>query len=178
MPSLFGKDLPPCGPEIQLAYENVNKRLRKQWLADLGATSALDVCLAVRCELEHDEKNRPPFSRPSATTRVLGRYRTPWRRESVFLYELRWIDYFVREANEAREANHAEPMTESGILARAGPPSELHLPLERQDILQLWDAWHAKKRGTSPILQDRPDTRLGYGLSNASTAVDAGTQVD
>ncbi|KAF1957442.1 hypothetical protein CC80DRAFT_361645, partial [Byssothecium circinans] len=92
VPSLLGKDLPPCGPEVQIAYENVNNMIRERWLSQLGKEPLNKSCIYVRRQLFTQQLVSPPFNRPDQ------RHRVPWRREIVFLYELRWIAYFVRES--------------------------------------------------------------------------------
>ena len=148
MPSLLGKDLPPCGLNPQVAYENVNARLRKRWIYFRGKKTASDVCQVVKDDLDNQNFLFPAFSVPSAIGRS-KQQRTPWRREAVFSYEVRWIDYFLREAQAM------EPMTESELIAHAEQPSipkELGLRCDEKDVLALWDAWHAKKRAPSPLV--------------------------
>lgn len=142
MPALFGTDLPPCGPDVQVAYSNVNALLRQRWIYYKGAQSASNICHLVKAHLHNQNEIWPPFFSRSET-----KHRQPWRRENVFQYELRWIDYFVRESQAP------EPMTESEIIDRAKEssiPKELRITCNRNDVLQLWDAWHEKKRARTP----------------------------
>lgn len=90
VPTLCSTALPPCGLLPQLAYENIVHRLRALWLsrsqnpsANLSVTS---VCRIVLADLKTEEDQ--PVSQPL----------NPWRRSSVFAYEVRWARYFVREA--------------------------------------------------------------------------------
>lgn len=142
MPALFGHDLPPCGVEIQVAYENVKNELRRVWLAHRGQLNILDVCRVVKDDLKYQAKVFTPFS-------PAGKRRKPWRRENVFKYELRWMDYFLREAY----AQAPELLTESELLDRlkeSSVPLELAFNITRHDILKLWDEWNAKKRAKTP----------------------------
>jgi hypothetical protein len=148
VPSLIGQDLPPCGLSVQVAYENVNARLRKRWLYFRGQKPLSEVCQVVKDDLANQSILFPSSPRAS---RSIGKspHRTPWRRESVFYYEIRWIDYFLRETRVP------EPMTESELLSRADQPvipKELGLECNRKDVLALWDIWHKKKRAMSPPL--------------------------
>lgn len=141
-------DLPPCGMEVQVAYEIVNTRLRQTWLNHRGRLSAVDICQAVKAELRDQNYLWPPYS-------VKGRFkrRQPWCRENVFKFQLRWIDYFSREAH----AQIPELMTESEIMDRkkqSSIPLELGLDLQRGDVMRLWDQWHEKKRAKTPQMPD------------------------
>lgn len=96
VPTLFDTTLPPAGPIVQIAYSNVNKRLREMWLRYRGLWSVSDVCHAVRANLENEAARCPPFKHGEV---LHGMWvRVPWRREVVFFYELRWVEYFVHEA--------------------------------------------------------------------------------
>ncbi|KAF2680195.1 hypothetical protein K458DRAFT_393162 [Lentithecium fluviatile CBS 122367] len=160
MPSLLGKDLPPCGLPIQVAYENVNSRLRERWLYFRGQKSVVDVCQVIKDNLVNQSTHFPPFTRPSGLP-AKNVKRTPWRREDVFLYEVCWIHYFLREALAP------EPVIESGLDGRANQPAipeELGLQCNRKDVLELWDAWHVKKRARSPAAPDGDaESSLGNG---------------
>jgi hypothetical protein len=90
VPTLFSTALPPCGLVPQLAYENIVHRLRALWLsrsqnpsANLSVTS---LCRVILADLKTEEDQ--PISQALK----------PWRRSSVFAYEVRWARYFVREA--------------------------------------------------------------------------------
>ncbi|KAF2638938.1 hypothetical protein P280DRAFT_66789 [Massarina eburnea CBS 473.64] len=146
MPSLLGKDLPPCGLEPQVAYGNVNLEIRKCWLYFRGEKSLNDVCRYVEYAI-HRQNTLPRDER------------TPWRRAGVMRYELRWIDYFVRESQIT------EPLTESELLNRrkeSSIPPELGFRCSDKYALHLWEEWQKKKRVPSPILPDvvlsSPDT--------------------
>lgn len=145
VPALFGKDLPPCGAEIQVAYDNVNTRLRQRWLSHRGQLSASDICQTVKEELSNQNLMWPAFCFKAGQFKK----RKPWRRENVFHYEVRWIDYFVREAQAP------EPMTESEIVDREKQPSVpnvLGFTCDKKEVLELWDAWHTKKRARAPAV--------------------------
>lgn len=144
VPPLFGTDLPPCNAEVQVAYGIINSKLRQRWLNARGHASAVDVCKAVKEELSQQTTLWPPFSLKGPFKR-----RKPWCRETVFKYQMYWIDYFNREAQAL------EPMTESEIMDRkklASVPRELRFNVVRSDISKLWDAWHEKKRAKIPVL--------------------------
>jgi hypothetical protein len=155
VPSLFGVDLPPCNAEIQIAYENVVNLLRFRWLDQHGQTDAVDLCHAVKTELTNQNFMYPAFS-------IKGKYkkRKPWRRENVFKYELRWIDYFIKEA----QAQCPDLMTESEVLERrkeASAPGVLGFNLaDWPDVRKLWDEWHVKKRAKTLAMPERIDTPL------------------
>jgi hypothetical protein len=147
VPSLFSKDLPPCGLDLQVAYENVNERLRKCWLHFRGEKSVAEVCQVVKDDLDNQKYLFPAFG---PTREVARKQRIPWRRETVFNYEIKWIDYFLREAHAV------EPMTESEIIARtkqSSIPKELGLWCDDLHVLDLWEAWHTKKRTPSRLMQ-------------------------
>lgn len=157
VPSLFGSDLPPCGLHAQVAYEHVNTRLRKRWLFFRGEKSVSEICQVVKDDLDNQQYLFPAFSRPKETG-MPKRQRTPWRSETVFAYEVQWIEYFLREAQAIK------PMTESELIIQAKQtsiPKELDLRCERKDVQALWGAWHAKKRAPSPMM---PGGEVGRAL--------------
>jgi len=172
VPALFGTDLPPCGLEIQVAYENVNARLRERWLDHRGRLGAVDICQAVKDELSNQNFLFPAFS-----IKGTAKKRKPWRRENVFKYELRWIDYFVREA----QAQAPELMTESEIMDRkkeASAPAVLGFNINRQDVSRLWDAWNEKKRAKTLAMPGVDiDTGLVAGLPNGIVKQEANSNV-
>lgn len=162
MPSLFGLDLPPCNADIQVAYENVVNRLRVRWLNQRGSIGTVDLCHAVKTELSNQNFMFPAFS-------IKGPFkkRKPWRRENVFKYELRWIDYFVKEA----QAQSPDLMTESELMERrkeSSAPAALGFNLgDRPDVRKLWDEWNAKMRAKTLAMPER-DTNIDTGLAAGS----------
>jgi hypothetical protein len=173
VPSLFGVDLPPCNAEIQVAYENVVTILRSRWLAQRGRIAAIDLCNSVKTDLINQNFMYPAFS-------IKGKYkkRKPWRRENVFKYELRWIEYFVREA----QAQCPDLMTESEIMERrkeASAPGVLGFNLaDWPDVRNLWDEWHMKKRAKTLAMPERPDTPLADDSSKEDVLEEAKTNSD
>ncbi|PSN71598.1 hypothetical protein BS50DRAFT_570925 [Corynespora cassiicola Philippines] len=163
VPSLFAKDLPPCGPEIQVAYENVNGRLRELWLFHRGRLTAVEVTQAVKEEL-----NNQNFMYPAHTLKGEVKLRKPWRRESVFQYEMRWIEYFVRDA----QAQDPALMTESEILDRKKEsliPAVLGLTTKHPAVLTMWEGWHEKKRAKTPDMH-----LLGNGKNSNGSGLQFG----
>lgn len=147
MPTLFSNDLPPCGLEPQLAYENVVQRLRKLWLERATHPSANlptpSLCRLILDDLKTEEENSS------------SSIRTPWRRDSVFQYELRWAKYFVREAEtaEKRHVMTEKQLDKQEFMDRMFPiPKEVKIPVRNQKnqkmLLKLWKTWHHGKRGT------------------------------
>lgn len=160
VPALFSTDLPPCGPEVQVAYTIVNFRLRQRWFNAHGQLSVLDIAQAVKSELKDQNYLWPPFS-------VKGKFkrRKPWCREIVFKYQLYWIEYFVREA----QAQDPELMTESELWERKKEPEvppELGFSVERADLLKMWESWNAKKRKSTPAV---PDVKMGEAVEEGVT---------
>ncbi|KAF2868333.1 hypothetical protein BDV95DRAFT_579618 [Massariosphaeria phaeospora] len=156
LPALFGNDLPPCGAEVQVAYENVNARLRDIWMANRGRLAVSDVCQAVQEELANQKFMYPPNSQKGQFKK-----RKPWRRENVFLFETRWIEYFVEEA--AAYAKAMDAMTESEIIntkKQSVIPEVLGIHTDRADVHALWREWHEKKRAKTPAVPD-DDTETG-----------------
>ncbi|KAF1829389.1 hypothetical protein BDW02DRAFT_574020 [Decorospora gaudefroyi] len=155
MPTLFSNDLPPCGPIPQLAYENTVRRLRKIWLQranqSLVDIPILGICTWVLEDLEAEAEECPIDSQ------LCTKARTPWRREKVFKYEIRWARYFVREA---KRFENKSTMTEQerdeqefmDLLFLV--PKELRIYIQdkanRKWVMDLWKEWHIKKRGTAP----------------------------
>lgn len=150
VPNLFSKTLPPCGPIPQVAYENVNYRLRKLWLQRTADTidnhpvSLLSICRTVKETLDTEAENFPHTGQPEL----------PWRRQDVMLYELRWAAYFIREAelleksgtmsegNKARQRymDRLFPvLRELRIVVRNG--------VNKQGVLEKWRVWNRGKRG-------------------------------
>jgi hypothetical protein len=144
VPPLFGTDLPPCNAEVQVAYGIINSKLRQRWLNSRGQASTTDICKAVKEELSQQNTLWPPFALKGPFKR-----RKPWCRETVFKYQMYWIEYFNREAQAL------EPLTESEIMDRkkqASVPRELRFNVVRFDISKLWDQWHEKKRAKTPLV--------------------------
>ncbi|KAF1946976.1 hypothetical protein EJ02DRAFT_461938 [Clathrospora elynae] len=153
MPTLLSTDLPPCGLIPQLAYENVNNRLRKLWL-QRATKEPVDVplvglCNRVREDLEAEAEASPIDSE-------LGiKARKPWRRENVFVYELCWSRYFVRESEvmEKRPKMSAKELEQQEFLEVKYPiPRELKIinknNLNTKIVIEGWKKWHHGKRGT------------------------------
>ncbi|KAH7074823.1 hypothetical protein BKA63DRAFT_322200 [Paraphoma chrysanthemicola] len=153
MPSLFSKTLPPCGLEIQIAYQNMVHRLRLSWLHYVARTESTEnvplhsLCAEIKRRLEL-EQNRDPIGALQKTGE-----RTPWRRETVFQFELRWADYFVREAEMMqRWPNLCEAERErQEFMHRLYPiPKELEIIIKNKDIkreiIALWNRWNDEKR--------------------------------
>jgi hypothetical protein len=81
--------------------------------------------------------------------------RTPWRREIVFQYELRWAKYFVREAEtvEKRAKMTEKQLDKQDFMDKMFPiPKELKIYVNNKKnqkmVSDLWKDWHHKKRGT------------------------------
>ncbi|KAH7087789.1 hypothetical protein FB567DRAFT_621870 [Paraphoma chrysanthemicola] len=153
MPSLFSKTLPPCGYEIQVAYQNMVHRLRLSWLHYVARTQSTEnvplhsFCADIKRRLEL-EQNRDPIGALHKTGE-----RTPWRRETVFAFELRWADYFVREAGMMqRWPNLGEAERDrQQFMHRLFPiPKELKIVIKNKDIkreiIALWNTWNGEKR--------------------------------
>ncbi|KAF2736989.1 hypothetical protein EJ04DRAFT_575015 [Polyplosphaeria fusca] len=161
MPPFFGTDLPPCGAEVQVAYTNVNARLRELWLNHRGRTSIVDICRTVKEILERQVKAFPhDFTLKSATKRP-----RPWRRYNVFNFELRWIVYFLRESEllvrvqqQHSEAELLEKKKQSPV-----PPELGFDHLHRGDIMKLWDQWNDKKRALAPEVPADVDESIHVG---------------
>ncbi|KAG9195831.1 hypothetical protein G6011_00952 [Alternaria panax] len=158
MPTLFSTDLPPCGLVPQLAYENVVHRLRALYLSCSQTTptnlSTPDLCRTILSDLKTEEEK--PVSQPL----------TPWRRPSVFTYEVRWARYFVREAEttEKRPSMTEKQADKQDFMDRMFPiPKELKILVAnrktQKQVLVLWKEWHHGKRGTV----ETEDPGLGVG---------------
>jgi hypothetical protein len=154
VPSLFDTALPPCNADVQIAYQIVNSRLRTRWLemhnsGSLATTRAplVAVCRSVSRELKEQQRLWQNGKR-------LVKNRKPWCRESVFQYELRWIDYFIREA----KAMVPVLLTESEMLDKKSNMPDVPPELEFDKlkrfvpgyVLVLWHAWNEKKRAGTP----------------------------
>jgi hypothetical protein len=149
MPSLFSTSLPPCGLEFQLAYENVLHRLRCIWLhhaADpsIDTPNVADICKLVKRHLELEQHTQPLNT---------GGPRKPWRREWVFMYELRWANYFVREAQLLHfwpEMSEKQKERMQFAFKVRPMPKELAIVIRKREtenaILNLWVAWSKWKR--------------------------------
>jgi hypothetical protein len=152
VPALFGLDLPPCGLEQQVAYESLVLRLRTTWLNHGGRLSPIDVVQVLKGELDAQNYRWPSRSHKGSHKGFLkgtSQRRTPWCRENVFAFQLRWIEYFAREA----QAQDPQLMTESELMERSkenGVPPELKLRVSRPDVLRLWNEWNEKKRKRTP----------------------------
>jgi hypothetical protein len=164
VPTLLSKDLPPCGLLAQLAYENILHRLRKLWLERAHEDSA-DIPLPSLCRLVLDDLKAEEEEAP-ARSQAGTKKRTPWRRETVFQYELRWAKYFVREAEtaEKRAKMTEKQLDKQDFMDKMYPiPKELKIYVtikkNQKMVSDLWKDWHHKKRGT--VEQD--SAGLGVG---------------
>ncbi|OAL50958.1 hypothetical protein IQ07DRAFT_679292 [Pyrenochaeta sp. DS3sAY3a] len=126
-PPLLSTTLPPCGTIPQLAYQNLVTRLRARWLqharrASVGGSepmpSLLEMCKTMQSDVQAEKawlvysNRKTDFSVSMASeTNVKSPPRKSgkppkdfiWRRQDVWLFELRWARYFVREALDAQE---------------------------------------------------------------------------
>jgi hypothetical protein len=148
----------------QLAYENVVERLRKLWFEHATQPSAnvptLSLCRLLLADLKAEEEKTRSGTQNNTKTR------TPWRREAVFQYELRWAKYFVREVETAdKRPNMTEKqLDKQEFMDRMYPiPKELKILIRNQknqkQVLDLWKAWHHGKRGT----KEQEGAGLGIG---------------
>lgn len=146
-PSLFSMSLSPCGLYAQMAYQNILHRLRRLHIHHSGTTSILSICEAIRDLLDVEEQ----ASRVG--TQALTGTRSPWRREIVFDYEMRWAKYFVREAEVLERWKEMDEMQRAKqVLAhRLYPvPKELNIIFRNRvnvkEVHKLWKAWQEEKR--------------------------------
>ena len=77
------------GPERQVAYERLVKLLRERWTLAKGERSAVELTRELRDELADEAKRSSSLG--SGT-------RTPWRRNAIFQFEIRWSEWFLKEA--------------------------------------------------------------------------------
>ena len=89
VPALFDPELPAVGPERQVAYERLVKLLRERWTLAKGERSAVELTRELRDELADEAKRSSSLG--SGT-------RTPWRRNAIFQFEIRWSEWFLKEA--------------------------------------------------------------------------------
>jgi hypothetical protein len=161
MPALFSTDLPPCGHEVQVAFQNVVHRLRRVWLAtsppedpDTSIRNTLGVCTIVQHKLNSESVDY------ASLLSVAHGHLSPWRRASVFHYEVNWIAYFVREAQlmekwpslsvaEKEKQDFANRMylipKELGILVRNREV--------RKKIMEMWRVWNEGKRRGQMVME-------------------------
>jgi hypothetical protein len=177
VPPLFGKDLPPCGPEIQVAYENVVGRLRELWFAHHGRTSATDIC---RIAKENLDRQKEAFPNSFAGKPSSSRPR-PWRRQNVFNYELKWIAYFIREAQILDGAHEKKSEAELLEFKKESPvPNELGLHLNNGAVIKMWGEWHGKKRVLAPVVPVEIDESILVGTKQPelNTSTDGHADAD
>jgi hypothetical protein len=89
VPALFDPKLPAVGPERQVAYERLVKLLRERWTLAKGERSAVELTRELRDELADEAKRSSSLG--SGT-------RAPWRRNAIFQFEIRWSEWFLKEA--------------------------------------------------------------------------------
>ncbi|KAF2744423.1 hypothetical protein M011DRAFT_489009 [Sporormia fimetaria CBS 119925] len=168
MPSLFDTARPPCNADIQIAYEIVNTRLRSVWLEAYGRKSVVDTCELVRKILRNQDRLVP-----MGTAKGPDKRRRPWCREIVWLYQLRWADYFVREAKAMVPLLMTESEYLEGKKSMPVVPPELQFDsLERhvpEYVLEQWKMWNEKKRGGVPSI---PGVQVQHnGIENSVDSV-------
>ncbi|KAI4702774.1 hypothetical protein J4E89_010308 [Alternaria sp. Ai002NY15] len=179
VPILFSNDLPPCGLLPQLAYENTVRRLRKLWLERAHQESA-DIPLPSLCRLVLDDLKAEEEELP-AGSQAGTKNRTPWRRETVFQYELRWAKYFVREAEtaEKRVTMTEKQLDKQDFMDKMYPiPKELKIYVNNKKnqkmVSDMWKEWHHKKRGTV----EQESAGLGVRGAKDDDAEPAGDDVE
>ena len=140
MPSLFSTTLPPCGYDLQLAYQNVLHRIRTLYLSSPPSTPLSTLIHTISTALT-TESILPPMYRP-------------YRRPPVFTNELRWIKYFAREASVREKWGNmsADERDKQRFLDRMYP-----VPKELGVVVRLrrngrggrggWEEWGVGKRG-------------------------------
>ncbi|KAH8733165.1 hypothetical protein GQ44DRAFT_583107, partial [Phaeosphaeriaceae sp. PMI808] len=152
MPSLFSKTLPPCGPKIQVAYENIVHCLRNLWIQHaakgLSDISTLYICHQIKEDIDRENQENPVTVAGSSSLRV------PWRSTVVFKYELRWVNYFVREADVLERwprMSLIQQQQQEFENTQYAVPRELLVTLRRTRnraaVRALWEEWHEEKRG-------------------------------
>jgi hypothetical protein len=166
VPALFCPDLPPCGLIPQVAYRNVNERLRELW-SENASTHPNSPTLSSICDMLKDDLEDESEAYPPESLR-LTQQRMPWRREEVFAYEVRWAGYFAREADvlERRLKMDESELEKQDFKDRLFPiPKELRIVVKnsanRKTILDLWTKWHAKKRVIGRDMTLKSDTDTG-----------------
>ncbi|KAF2203420.1 hypothetical protein GQ43DRAFT_264735 [Delitschia confertaspora ATCC 74209] len=162
MPALFHKVLPPCGAEVQIAYLRVVGTLRERWLAKRGLCDILDLCRALKNDLDIQAARFPPGSLR------MTKARKPWRRENVFRFEIRWANYMLQEAQLLET-----PFTDEEELEKRKEdpvPVELHLRPQSPDVLRAWIDWNKIREMKKPTL---PGLRGSFAESRNLTHLNA-----
>jgi hypothetical protein len=146
MPSLISTMLPPCGLNANIAYENVLHRLRLLWLHTPASTSLLSLCETVELALAHENLIYPL---------------RPYRCLAIFIYELRWIKYFIREAAVAEEwdkMSSEEKRKQDFVEKMYVVPEELEIDFKKEEnregVLMKWEVWNAVKRGYRSAIEE------------------------
>jgi hypothetical protein len=185
VPPLFSLALPPCGPHVQVAYENVVHRLRAVHLQATSTNSSnstyspstltTSLCQAVLTSLTHENQQSP------AGTQVRTGRRTPWRSEVVFRYEIAWAKYFVREAQMLEQwPSMTEQAREKQDFANRMYliPKELGLVVKKREmrdgVLELWMVWHEGKRGGGLRVGEDREIAEGGGKGSGEKVVKEG----
>ncbi|KAL6706671.1 hypothetical protein ACN47E_005213 [Coniothyrium glycines] len=173
LPYLLDRDLPPCGPIPQVAYQNVNNRLRKLWTSRAGTSlhslTLPAICNMLLAELEQEAK-------VFLSTSLQGtRDCEPRCREDVFTYEIRWARYFVREAKalEARKEMTDDELEKQDFQDRLYPiPKDLEITVKnsanRRTVYGMWTKWHQMKRRA--VGKDETDPGLSAVVRDVATA--------
>jgi hypothetical protein len=139
LPSLFSTTLPPCGYDLQLAYQNVLHRLRRLYLLS-PATARLHQIVNRAIFVTDDEV--APDTPPGA-----------WCRKSVLASEDKWCCYFTREAvaQEQWKDMSAEEREKQRLVDKMYPiPRQLEIVLRdrrnTKGLHKLWAEWHEERR--------------------------------
>lgn len=186
VPHLLSLGLPPCGLISQIAYENINTRLRTLWLHHTAthhnSPSLVDICTSLHGALAAEADVSPP----NLTNNFATHDRTPWRREDVFAYEIRWSKYFVREAKMLEKALGMAEMEREKLqlMDRLYPiPKELRIVVKKREnkkgVMDAWTVWHKGKRGHAVEVaegeaREAREAREAGGNSEASNANEVG----
>jgi hypothetical protein len=107
----------------------------------MPTTSLLEICQNVEATLICEDSDTPTYPRK------------PWRLISVFVYEMCWIKYFLRESEMRQrwlEMSGEEREKEDFMHRLFVVPKELGLVVRRgvhrKEVLELWRAWNEEKR--------------------------------
>jgi len=151
VPALFHKNLPPCNAELQVAYLRIVGLLRERWLAERGNIDTVELCQQVADDLDDQANRYPPMSLKGK------KQRKPWRRETVFKWEIRWAHYFLREAKALTSTNaeyRVHKKRKSACMVEVVPP-ELNFGSrvsnrENPVVYEMWSKWAEFRMGKMP----------------------------
>jgi hypothetical protein len=131
------------------------------------------MCKDVEVALAREDLDAPTYTRK------------PWRRDSIFVYEVRWVKYFLREARirELWEGMSKEEKQKQEFMHRLYViPKELGIVIRkkgnREGVLEKWRRWNKEKREDLSAEEEEEYEEDEEGWETVGDDVEGGDRVE